>query len=123
MSKARRLGEGDDARDRFRPGPSFTLLMAADVLRGEAHAASYEERAHTLRRIKLVRREREQIATERLRIDGHSTCCLHCVCVKPEVAATTRALFAHKLAHFRDRLNSSDLIISEHQRDEDRKST
>src|SRR5205085_1478447 len=50
--------EGDDEGDGLCARASFALLMPADVLRSEPHAAPDEECAHAFGRIELVRRER-----------------------------------------------------------------
>src|SRR5437870_6821110 len=97
--------------------------MAANLLRQWAHAAANEKRAGSFRRINLVRRQREQIAAERVDINRKTSGCLHCVSMKPEMTTPTLALRAHQRANLRDRLNRADLVISHHYADQHRVGT
>src|ERR1700730_5485735 len=45
----------------FRAAPPFALLMATDILRRQSDTSSDIERSCSLRRIKLMRRDREKI--------------------------------------------------------------
>src|SRR6185503_4717300 len=69
----------DDARNVFRAGTSLALLMPADVLSLESDTAPDVERSDTFRRIQLVPRHREQIATKLLDNQTQSSSGLHCI--------------------------------------------
>src|SRR6266850_1521106 len=54
--------ESNNAGYVFRTAPPFTFLMATYVLRRQSNTSSHIERSGSLRRIKLVRRDRQKIA-------------------------------------------------------------
>src|SRR5512132_1024396 len=52
-----------DARDAFCACSLLTLLMPADILRNQTYSSPQKQRTGSLRRVKLVSRKRQQIAT------------------------------------------------------------
>src|SRR5690349_3653748 len=109
--ETRGCAEGDDARDRFRSGAAFALLMSADILCDEPDAATNEESTRTFRRVEFMRGEREQVATKIFNIDGHASSRLNRVCVKAQVAVSFLARFTNERAYLCDGLNRSDLVV------------
>src|SRR5437868_4274019 len=89
--------------------------MPANILRDEPHAATHEERARAFGCIELVSREREQIATELLNINGQAPSRLNGICVKAQVTISFLARFANERAYLCNRLNRADLVVGEHQ--------
>src|ERR1044071_8233131 len=63
-----RFAKRDDARNVFRAGTSLALLMSANVLSLKSHTTPDVKRSDTCRRVQLVARHREQIATKLLDI-------------------------------------------------------
>src|SRR5437868_11635304 len=92
--------------------------MPANILRDEPHAATHEERARAFGCIELVSREREQITTELLNINGHAPRRLNGICVKAQVTISFLTRFANERADLCNRLNRADLIVREHQGNE-----
>src|SRR4051812_40794915 len=89
--QSRSSPEGHDSGDRFSPGATLALLMAAYYLLYEAHAASNKERAHALRRIELMSGEREQVAAQRFNVSRHASGSLHRVRMKPQMTTASSA--------------------------------
>src|SRR5262245_12097186 len=90
----RQLGRGaetHDIRDRLSPGAPFAFLMAANLLRGQAHAPPDEQRAGSFWTIEFVGRERQEIAAKRLHIDRDAARRLHRVRVQPKTTMTALA--------------------------------
>src|ERR1043165_545366 len=118
--ETRGCAKGDDASDRFRSGATFALLMPADILRDEPHAATNEERARALRRVEFVSGEREQVAAKIFNINGHPSSRLNRICVKAQVTISLLTRFTNERAYLCDWLNRSDLVVGKHQGDENR---
>src|SRR5712691_8927459 len=111
--------KSNDTGDSFRAGSSFSLLMPADILSDQTHASANVQRSRSFRRIKLMSRQRKQIATQPFHSKGNSSGSLHGVCVKPEMAMARSAFFANQGANLLNRLNRSDFVVRKHYRDED----
>src|SRR5574341_2028087 len=116
LGEARGFAEADDLVRRERSGAEAALVPAAMDLRFEPHAwlAANVERADALRAIHLVRRDRQQIGLQLLRVDLDFAAGLHGVAVKNDsLRATNVGDFPHRLDH-------ADLVVHHHDRDEDR---
>src|ERR1051326_2912627 len=68
LSYFRSHAKRHDVCDRFSSGATLALLMAADLLRGDAQATTNEQRPDSFLRIHLVCGKRQQITAQRLHI-------------------------------------------------------
>ena len=112
-----RLAEADDERDRQRARAHPALVAAAVHLRDEAHArlaAPHVERADALRAVHLVRRDRREVDVHLLHVEVDLADALHRVRVEEHAA------LARDLADRLERLHRADLVVGEHDADEDR---
>ena len=89
--QTRRHAEADDAGDVLRAGAPLPLLVAAPTRRLNGAPAAQEDRAHPLRPVDLVRRDRQRVDPQRGDVDGIFAGRLHGVRVKQR-AACARAM-------------------------------
>src|ERR1044072_130203 len=106
-----RFTKSHDSRNVFRAGTSLTFLVSADVLPVQSHTAPDIERANPFRRIHLVPRHRQQIATTLLDIQTQSSSSLHRISMKPEMPLPGSPPFTNKRTNFGDWLDRSDLLV------------
>ena len=111
-----RLAHADDLVRGQRAGAHAALVAAAVHLGLDAHArlAPHEERAHALRAVGLVRRERHQVDLERAEVERDLAGGLRRVDVEDDAAR------AADLADRRDVLHDADFVVDGHHRHDDR---
>ena len=112
-----RQPEPDRERDRDRPGAEAALVPAPVDERPEAHPrvlAAHVESADALRPVEEVRGRREEVHPHGLHVDRDLADRLGGVRVKQDPPVLREA------AERGDRLDRSDLVVGEHDRDEDR---
>ena len=116
LRQLHRLAEADDPRDVQRPAAHPALVAAAidDGSDADARLAADPERADSLGTVDLVGRQGSQVDLHFLHVERHLAHALHRVDVEEH------ALLAGHLAEFRDGLQGPDLVVREHDRDEDR---
>ena len=93
----------------------MALLAAALLLGQDVRAVPDVQRADALRSLELVRRDRQQVDAERLDVEVDPRRGLHRVDVEQDTAPC-----ANPGDELGDRLDRPDLVVGEHERDEDR---
>ena len=93
----------------------MTLLGSALLLREDVRPVPDVERADALRPLELVGGERDEVRAERLDIEVHVRRCLDRVHVEEEALAGPDAC-----RDLGDRLDRADLVVREHDADQDR---
>ena len=110
------LAESDDARDVERSRSHAALVTAAVDDGGDAHAglATDPESADALRPVHLVGADGDRVHLHLLDVEGHLSESLHGVAVEQD------ALLAAEGTDLGDRLDGPDLVVREHDGNEDR---
>src|ERR1700687_974494 len=109
-----RLGEPDDACDVFGPGSTVALVPAPEQLRLQSHARAYDQAAHALRTMELVRGHREEVDAQL--IDAHRDLSRRLYGVSVEVGVTVLARHGDEFA---DWFDGPDLIVRMHDAHQD----
>src|SRR3954468_17555160 len=107
--------ETDRSGDVLRSGAAVALLGPALLLREDMGTVSDVEGTDALRALELVGAERHQIGAERLDVELDIRCRLDRIDVEHDPLAGPDAR-----RDLSDRLERSDLVVREHDRDEDR---
>ncbi len=113
-----RLAEADDRRHVQRARAHAALVTAAVDLLDDAHArlAANVERAHALRPVNLVARQRRQVDLGLVDVERNLARALHGVDEKQHVLLVR----LDRRADGADRMHRADLVVRQHQRDHDR---
>src|SRR5438045_3705376 len=107
--------KSDRTRHILGPGSAVALLAAALLLREDVRPVPDVQRANALRSLELVCRDRQEVDAKRLDVEVDPRRSLYGVDMEEDPAP--RADPGYKLG---DRLDRADLVVGEHQRDEDR---
>ena len=107
--------EADRAGDVLRPGATMTLLGPALLLGEDVRPVSDVQDADALRALELVRPQRHEIRAERLDVEIDGRRRLDRIDVDGDALARPDAR-----DELGDRLDRADLVVGEHDRDEDR---
>ena len=110
-----RGGQADRTRDVLGPGPAMALLRPALLLREDVRPVPDVQGADTLGTLELVRAERHEIRPERAHVEVDVWRRLDGVDVQED--ALVGLYPARDLG---DRLDGPDLVVGEHDRDQDR---
>src|SRR5689334_522152 len=80
-----RFAKCDNAGHVLSSRTSLALLVSTDILAMQTDPAAHVKRADAFRRIQLVRRYRQQIATKLVHMQTQSSGSLHCIRMKQEM--------------------------------------
>ena len=111
VGRRERHGPGDV----LRAGPAVALLLAPVLLGEDVRPVAHVQHADALRAFELVRGDRDEVRPERTNVDLDVGRGLDRVDVEQDAA-----MAAHLLGDLGDRLDGADLVVGEHDRDEDR---
>ena len=110
----RRLAQAHNSRNIFRAGAAIAFVVTAVEDRLEFRAGADVQRAHALRPVNLVRRNRKQIHAQAVDVQRQFPRALH------RVAVEVNVLFRRDAADLFDRLDRANFVVRQHHADEHR---
>ena len=113
-----RLAEADDQRHRERARTHAALVTATvdDRIDADARLAAHPQRTDALGAVHLVRRDRDEVGLRRFDVERNLAGALHGV----DVEQRLRVLRLDRRADRVDVLDDADLVVREHDADDDR---